>query len=312
MAERSRRKSSSTGTGTARQPASVGAHLVGRVATAGYSTVSRSGVAQAQPLGQRRRRTPWCRRRRRRAGGLRRRRSGGASSRLAAARSARCRSTAGSPARRPTSERVEHRRGGRIARGADREVDHAALVGVGDRRELVEAVVGVGRRDEARVVLHERLALTTGLRRDELGEPAGRAASRRARTRMPSSLVRLRDDLALAVQRGQHVAAVVGDQQLDDVGQRPQPVAERSRAGRRRPRRSPPRSPPTPGGRRRAAWPHRRRSALLNTSSSGTRSGADLGQHDAHRVDLAVGSGDDGVDDVDQQVGSRPPLRAST
>ena len=54
------------------------------------------------------------------------------------------------------------------------------------------------------------------------------------------------------------------------------------------------------------------RSALLNTSSSGTRGGVDLGEHLAHGVDLALGVGGAGVDDVDEVVGAAWPPRAST
>ena len=44
---------------------------------------------------------------------------------------------------------------------------------------------------------------------------------------MPSSPACSLQHLALAVDGGQHVAPVVGDGQLDDVGERAQPVADR-------------------------------------------------------------------------------------
>ena len=54
-----------------------------------------------------------------------------------------------------------------------------------------------------------------------------------------------------------------------------------------------------------AAWPIAgARSALLNTSSSGTSSAPDLGQHVAHGLDVACRIGRAGVDDVDSRSAS--------
>ena len=118
-----------------------------------------------------------------------------------------CRSTAGSPARRRCRQRGDDRRRRRVARRADREVDAAARAAASATRlQLVEPVVGVRRRDEA----HQRHAATYSRKRAEAGVvEAGPQAH-------AVVLRRLDEHLALAVHRGEHVAAVVRDQQLDD------------------------------------------------------------------------------------------------
>ena len=134
------------------------------------------------------------------------------------------------------------------------------------------------------------------------------ASDSRARTPQRARLVGGRHDLALAVDRGEHVAAVVGHDQLDDVGERAQPVAERAQES----------SMPSPVTALMATDPgwsstsrlasSGARSALLNTSSSGTARGVDLGEHVAHGVDLTLRVGGAGVDDVDQVVGAAGDL----
>jgi len=63
----------------------------------------------------------------------------------AASRTQLCRSTMGSHARSPNRRGLEDHRRRRVARRADRKVDHTTLVTLRERGELVEFVVGIDR-----------------------------------------------------------------------------------------------------------------------------------------------------------------------
>ena len=125
----------------------------------------------------------------------------------------------------------------------------------------------------------------------------------RARTLIASDVVGRRDDLALAVDRRQHIAAIVRHGQLDDVGQRTEAVGEGAAAV----------VEPFPGDgadRHRAGMVgdqllggQRRQVGLVEHDQLGHALGADLAEHRAHGVDLAGRIGGAGVDDVDQVVG---------
>ncbi len=167
----------------------------------------------------------------------------------------------------------------------------------GDLRDLGQAVIRIGRGRES-------------WRGDVLGHDA--ANSREAG--LPGVVehdvdhrgpfvVGLVDDLSLAVHGGEHVAAVEGDDELHHPVGDPQPVTDRPQQL----------VDPVPGeggdddgvrmrvGER--AAPRGSRSALLITSSSGTRVGVDLVEHRADGFDLLLGLGRRRVDDMDEQVG---------
>ena len=116
-------------------------------------------------------------------------------------------------------ERLDHGGGRRVARRADRQVDEPAGQGLPHRLELVEAVVGVRRRDE-------RLGGSRS-RHHVLGELAERGVVEPHPQPHAVVVGLLAEHLALAVHGGQHVAPVVGDGQLDHVGEGAQPVARR-------------------------------------------------------------------------------------
>ena len=132
MAARSLRPSAVTGTGTARAPASVGAHGVARVADRPGRARCRGTGRAGAASGACRPPAPWCRctRRAGRAPTV----DAEAPRHPARGRLAvggGCRSTPDSPARRPRTASASTTAGGRrIAGRADGEVDHAALVGL--------------------------------------------------------------------------------------------------------------------------------------------------------------------------------------
>ena len=128
------------------------------------------------------------------------------------------------------------------------------------------------------------------------------ASSSRARMRTPSSLRLLREHLALAVHRGEHVTPVVWHTQLDHRGQRTEAVADRAQ------------QPvdafavaaemtTAPGAGLGELVGLGCDVDLVEGQQLGHVAGTDLAEHPAHGIDLLVGIQRRGVDDVDEQVG---------
>ena len=309
--------------GTGRHPARIGAHLVGRVRHGRVQHGVAAGRAQVQVLRQRADELLGAD-----AGGdlverhvdaeaavdiqlrIAPRSASRADARRVAAlgcstRPARRppRRAAGRTACRSTGRRC-HRRGRRTGLG-----------------QPVEAVVGVRRGDEAVSGRHagslwhcERASLRR-VTTNSASRPA-EASARRARTRTPSSSCDGGHDLALAVDGGEHVAAVVRDEQLDHVGQRPQPIGQRGAGSRRCPRRC-----GADRHRARVARPELlgrvgREVGLVEHEQLGHLVGVDLGQHRAHGVDLPSGSAADASTTWTRKSASLAtssvPLNAST
>ena len=154
----------------------------------------------------------------------------------------------------PTARRPRPAAAGRSAcRSTGRRCRPASAAGdrSAGRRDGRRGTAGARSRGRRTVDPHGRRRLG-----DELAQAPGRRPGQPGPDAHRASVSSVRrDHLALAVHRGEHVAAVVGHDQLDDRRQRPQPVAEGAQqvvdalAGERH------RPPPSPGGRRPGAWP---------------------------------------------------------
>ena len=114
--------------------------------------------------------------------------------------------------------------------------------------------------------------------------------------------MRLRDDLALTMQLSQNVTALVGDHQLDDVRQSTQPVAEGDEeVVDALPRDCRDRNGPRVGVDEPFGLVGE--IGLVEDEKLRDTIRADLVEHDAHRVDLAVRIRRRRVDDMHQEVG---------
>ena len=134
-------------------------------------------------------------------------------------------------------ERGEHDVGDRVDRVADRAVDDAARHHGREPAERVEPVVRVGRRHEADLrhsgVDHRsettggwRAAVAAVDRGDEVREATDDRVGQAGPHAYAGVVVHGDEDVALAVQRGEHIAAFVRNVQLDDLRERAQAVAE--------------------------------------------------------------------------------------
>ena len=126
------------------------------------------------------------------------------------------------------------------SQGADREVDDATRELVSQGGQRVEPVVGIRRRDEARLLEGGIRRHGTEVNTAQRPEPDSRrgcvtdhvVGQRPTDGRLnrpdadPRVVVHARQDFALTMERGQHVAAVVRDDELDDLGHRPQAVGD--------------------------------------------------------------------------------------
>ena len=216
-------------------------HLVGRIRDRGIEHGVARRVPQLEEVRERRDELLGADARADLLGVDRRHRTGGRTSRPRRRATRRCPPTRDTPSTRRGRARPPRERdlGNRVARRADRAVDDAAGQAVGESLQRVEPLVRVRRRHESRIThvvepiggreptggpgpaRRRRVAL-------ELREPAGRRVGQAGLHARAGVGVHLHQHLARAVQRREHVAAVVRHDVLDDAREHAQAIADRA------------------------------------------------------------------------------------